>query len=545
MKTNKTHIIVMLFLAVLFSNCTKDIKFVGDEPDASTINLKINEIFSNSDNDPDWLEIYNPGDVEVDMTGFSIYDKVDAKFTWPAGTTIPAKGHLVLICDKDLATATPLEYANFKLSSGGESVTLLDDEDNLVDQVDFPALDLETTYARVPDGTDNWGVANATQGTANSNENNAPSITADSINNVNDNERFTYNIVVTDPSGILDVKLFYKTSTETQFVSMAPLGGGEYTYTFPLFDAGEVVEYYVEATDVTYLKTYFGGDSPSDNLEFTVSDGLPIFLEVSHTNATPGDEVDFSVKLYDKSGIDEVKLYYIVNSTDAGDKEKFVLATTDGINFTGTVPAQADGSVVGYYLRAEDNNGTKGYYPLEVDGEFDHDDGATWPTYAYLAFDPVTFTTVNYTDGPLTSLVFPDNPLATEANIVLTYDNTIDGDIEEARIYFDVRETPAYVKANKVKGEDDASFTQSGVTISFVDIDAEDESGAYSGNTSIPGTTVTFYVRIVTASDKEYYYSNAGTMYLDDTNAGGTTDQSDAFKADPTLWNNYTVQTGH
>ncbi|MEA3451059.1 MAG: hypothetical protein U9Q83_04065, partial [Bacteroidota bacterium] len=185
-----------------------------------------------------------------------------------------------------------------------------------------------------------------------------------------------------------------------------------------------------------------------------------------------------------------------------------------------------------------------GYYPEEIDGVFDHDDGTTWPTYAHLVYDPVTFTTVNPTQGPLTSLVFPDNPLPTDADIVLTYDNSIDGPILEARIYFDVRVAPAYVKANKVKGEDDASFTQAGVTIGFVDIDAEDEGGDYSGNTSIPGTTVTFYVRIATAN-AEYYYANDGTMYLDDTPGGGTTDQSDAFKADPSLWNEYTVQTGH
>ncbi|MEA3451053.1 MAG: lamin tail domain-containing protein, partial [Bacteroidota bacterium] len=168
MKTNKIHIIAMLILAVLFSNCTKDKIFEKENTSNSEITLKINEIYSNSDTEPDWFEVYNPGDVDVDMSGFSAYDKVDAKFTWPTGTIIPAKGHLVLICDKDLATSDATKYANFKLSSGGESLTLLDDEGNIVDELDFPALDLETTYSRLPDGSDTWGIANPTQGTANS-----------------------------------------------------------------------------------------------------------------------------------------------------------------------------------------------------------------------------------------------------------------------------------------------------------------------------------------------------------------------------------------
>ena len=52
---------------------------------------------------------------------------------------------------------------------------------------------------------------------------------------------------------------------------------------------------------------------------------------------------------------------------------------------------------------------------------------------------------------------------------------------------------------------------------------------------------VTFYVRIATAT-AEYYYGSDGSMYLDDTPGGGTTDQSDAFKADPALWNVFNVQ---
>jgi hypothetical protein len=55
------------------------------------------------------------------------------------------------------------------------------------------------------------------------------------------------------------------------------------------------------------------------------------------------------------------------------------------------------------------------------------------------------------------------------------------------------------------------------------------------------------YVRIATEDASgnaiaEYYYGSDGSMYLDDTPSGGTTDQSDAFKGDPSLWNMFTIQ---
>jgi hypothetical protein len=58
---------------------------------------------------------------------------------------------------------------------------------------------------------------------------------------------------------------------------------------------------------------------------------------------------------------------------------------------------------------------------------------------------------------------------------------------------------------------------------------------------SATGVKVSFYVRIATDT-AEYYYSNTGAMSIDDTPGGGSTDESDAFKADPELWNVYNVQ---
>jgi len=159
-------------------------------------------------------------------------------------------------------------------------------------------------------------------------------------------------------------------------------------------------------------------------------------------------------------------------------------------------------------------------------------------------YDAVVTTDLTFTSGPLTKITFPTNPTPTAEEIVLEYSDAVDGEITEARVYFDVRETPEYVKGNKVKGEDESSFTQSGVTIDLANIDAEDGDGNVTGNTSDEGTKVVFYVRISTA-ENEWYYGSTDSVYVDTTpgDNGNGSDGSDDFKDDPALWSDFTVQT--
>jgi len=152
-----------------------------------------------------------------------------------------------------------------------------------------------------------------------------------------------------------------------------------------------------------------------------------------------------------------------------------------------------------------------------------------------VTYDPVIERTVTASAGPLTSLTFPTNPVpGTDISVKLIYASA--SPIVEARIYFAVGDNPEYVKANKIAGEDEATFTQTGVTINLKDV--ETDGGLSLSET---GAKVSFYVRIAT-DDAEYYYSNTGSMSLDDTPGGGTTDESDDFKDNPAGWNVYTVQ---
>ena len=115
----------------------------------------------------DWVEIYNPSNVAVSLSGYRIYDPggksgAKPKLVFPAGAAAPAKGFYVITVDDTTA-------AGFGLSSGGDEIWLEDPSGAQIDYVKIPAMPVETSsYARIPDGADNWQIITiATKGTSN------------------------------------------------------------------------------------------------------------------------------------------------------------------------------------------------------------------------------------------------------------------------------------------------------------------------------------------------------------------------------------------
>jgi hypothetical protein len=101
----------------------------------------------------DWIELYNKGNETVDLTGYYITDNDWnlTKFEIPAGTVIASDSYLILWADED-GLQSPL-HANFKLSSSGESITLLNSEGLIADQVTYTQQAEDVAFARNPNGT--------------------------------------------------------------------------------------------------------------------------------------------------------------------------------------------------------------------------------------------------------------------------------------------------------------------------------------------------------------------------------------------------------
>lgn len=127
-------------------------------PAPSVGSLLINEVLASNDSlnfDPsgesdDWIELVNTTSNPLDLAGFYLSDDPINLMAWafPAGTTIPANGYLLIWADKD--TLQPGLHANFKLSNGGDYVYLSHGL-NIHDQVAFGPQLPNVSYARCPD----------------------------------------------------------------------------------------------------------------------------------------------------------------------------------------------------------------------------------------------------------------------------------------------------------------------------------------------------------------------------------------------------------
>jgi hypothetical protein len=125
---------------------------------ATNSQIVMNEIYSRGvTGNLDWIEVYNAADGAIDISGYKIYDVggyggTKTKKPFPAGTTLPSHGFYVIVTDTNSTGLTD----GFGLSSTGEAVWLENASGLVLDTVYFPALGVDTSYARKPDGSPSW-----------------------------------------------------------------------------------------------------------------------------------------------------------------------------------------------------------------------------------------------------------------------------------------------------------------------------------------------------------------------------------------------------
>ncbi len=137
--------------------------------------LSINEIMaSNStviaDNEgefDDWIEIYNAGNVSVNLAGLYLSDDPDNLTKWQipntssAQTTINANGYLIIWLDNDSEQGA--HHVEFKLSAGGEHIALVDtDGTTVLDSLSFGEQTTDISLGRQTDGVGSFAFLNPT-----------------------------------------------------------------------------------------------------------------------------------------------------------------------------------------------------------------------------------------------------------------------------------------------------------------------------------------------------------------------------------------------
>ena len=102
----------------------------------------------------DWIELYNSTDTDMDISGFGISDNLSQpmKCRFPDGTTIAAKGYLVVFCSGNEGMQNGELHAPFGLRSYGEDVVIANRAGRIIDSYSFKNQETDVSMARIPDG---------------------------------------------------------------------------------------------------------------------------------------------------------------------------------------------------------------------------------------------------------------------------------------------------------------------------------------------------------------------------------------------------------
>lgn len=218
----------------------------------------------------DWVELANATSQPIDLSGYHLTDDpLDAqRFTFPAGTVLPADGHLVVWCDGDVAQ--PGLHASFGLSGSGEAVALFAPGGiELLDVLHFGPQRDGLSFARsagpVPGAV--WSpTADPTPGAPNAAPANLPPWLrlvehAPSAPGPADPVHFT---AFADDQEIDRVELRYSVGGGPfQTVVFDQRGGGYFEQELAPLGAGAVVDYWVRAVDVEGDEARFPTDAPA------------------------------------------------------------------------------------------------------------------------------------------------------------------------------------------------------------------------------------------------------------------------------------------
>ena len=126
------------------------------------------EIMSPAINFDSWIELYNPGEQPVNLSGMYLSNDAQNLTLWQMPSdmgTVPAKGFKAIWLGSDDIKSN---QAPFKLDCDGGTIYLSDRNGELITSQTYPTAMSRTAWARKTDGGDDWGwTAQATPGKTN------------------------------------------------------------------------------------------------------------------------------------------------------------------------------------------------------------------------------------------------------------------------------------------------------------------------------------------------------------------------------------------
>ena len=150
----------------------------GGKVDNADLGLvEINEVMSSNKGSvpdetgdfPDWIEVYNNTDSPLDISGYGLTDKLisAAKWTFPEGSVLPARGYLVVFCSGDPTRGKM--HTPFKLSAS-DDVILSNASGKMVDSIQLKPVTSGYSLGRSADDTTIWKEMQPSPGYPNTDE---------------------------------------------------------------------------------------------------------------------------------------------------------------------------------------------------------------------------------------------------------------------------------------------------------------------------------------------------------------------------------------
>ena len=282
----------------------------GEANAESVASVVINEIGAHTDTglDPpddsdDWIELYNPLDVEVRLDDWYLSDSSGdlRKYRFPTGATIAAQGYLFVCECKDFHT-NRVNGTGFGLDKAGESVFLSylpgNGTDRVVDAVRFEGQENDASWGRYPDGGQHWFTLTPTTNAPNGMP--AQGVIIGEI---------MYNPPGTDAGRLQFVELYNAAPTNVPlWTSAGPWRLNGVDYTFPastIFTAGTYIAIvsFDPATNAAARDTFLSAYGPVDMGSrllgpfdgSVANDGERLALERPQAPDFPGDGVSWVI----------------------------------------------------------------------------------------------------------------------------------------------------------------------------------------------------------------------------------------------------------
>ncbi len=163
-------VLTYLFYAFLVRKDSSELVYINE---VCSSNLRAYK--DDNGDHPDYIELYNADDRDIDLNGWKLSDSRDSGKGWTMPeAVIPSGGFIIINMDKTESRIFPDEqyfsirkyimtgegytpeetglHASFSLPSKGTELFLSDPHDKLIDSIEIPELRYDTVYARINDG---------------------------------------------------------------------------------------------------------------------------------------------------------------------------------------------------------------------------------------------------------------------------------------------------------------------------------------------------------------------------------------------------------